>query len=151
MLWCRQIPLPSPCPPVSPGTQWARPPLQLLNEMGRPCGSVGSPFFVPFCFVRLSVWLQFPFSFRLLCYTLQAQDSVSVYIVCITMPFSLRESSSQLGLHNNALGLRESSSRLGLHNNALSLPVSPLLDLDPAWLPGLSAFPLIRLASFRSP
>ncbi len=50
--------------------------------------------------------------------------------------FSLRESSSQLGLHNNALcflslfcrpwssttdriGMRESSSRLGLHNNAL--------------------------------
>jgi hypothetical protein len=53
----------------------------------------------------------------------------------MTDRISLRESSSRLGLHNNALGLRESTSQLGLHNNAL----------------GLSAFPLVRLASFQLP
>jgi hypothetical protein len=61
--------------------------------------------------------------------------------------FSLRESSSRLCLHINALGSRESTSRLGLHNNALGLREStsrlglhtmPLvcpLFLSSVWLP----------------
>ncbi len=75
---------------------------------------------------------------------------ISVYIrpVCINA-LCLRESLSQLGLRNNALGLRESPCHdlvcitmpldcvnllvmTWLAYNALSLPVSSLLDLDPA-------------------
>ncbi len=94
-------------------------------------------------FLAVSFFL--PFS-QAIPYKLDIRVSVYVRPVCINA-LGLGESSSRLGLHNNALGLRESSSRLSLHNNALglresfhdlvcinalSLPVSPLLDLDPA-------------------
>ncbi len=57
----------------------------------------------------------------------------------MTARVDLCESTSQLDLHDNALGV---------HNNALFplFPVSSLLDLDPTRLPELSAFPLVRLA-----
>ncbi len=85
-------------------------------------------------FLAVSFFLPFLSS-----YSLQAQNSVSVYIrpVCIT-PFFLPCLFSVEPWFNMTAGnsLHESTSRLGLHY-ALFSRVSFLLNLDSAWLPGM--------------